>query len=142
MSMSFKFRKVNPNAPAPHRSHDSDSGFDLCLVTHVKTEMGVSWYDTGIAVQPPDGYYFEVYGRSSIAKSGYMLANNVGIIDCSYRGTIQVALLKVNPNAPELTLPCRIVQIVPRRLIHLTPEESDSLDDTARGAGGFGSTGV
>ena len=71
--MSFKFRKVNPNAPAPHRSHDSDSGFDLCLVEHVKTEMGVSWYDTGIAVQPPDGYYFEVYGRSSIAKSGYML---------------------------------------------------------------------
>ena len=140
--MSFKFQKVNPNALGPHKTYDSDSGFDLCLIEHIKTEMGVSWYDTGIAVQPPDGYYFEVHGRSSIAKSGYMLANNVGIIDNSYRGTIKVALLKVNANAPELTLPCRIVQIIPRRLVHLHPEECASLDDTTRGTGGFGSTNL
>ena len=138
--MSFKFTKVNPNAVAPNKTHASDSGYDLVLIDHLKTEMGVSWYDTGIAVQPPDGYYFELYGRSSIAKSGHMLANNVGIIDSSYRGTIQVAIVKINPSAPDLTLPCRIVQIIPRSCIHLAPEEADSLGDTDRGKGGFGST--
>ena len=138
--MSFQFTKVDPNAVAPHKTHASDSGYDLVLIKRLKTEKGVSWYDTGIAVQPPDGYYFEVYGRSSIAKTGYMLANNVGIIDRSYRGTIQVALLKVNADAPDLTLPCRIVQMIPRAWIHLTPEASESLDQTDRGSGGFGST--
>ena len=138
--MHFTFKKVHPDAVAPHKTHESDSGYDLVLVQHLQTEMGVSWYDTGIAVQPPDGYYFEVYGRSSIARTGYMLANNVGIIDSSYRGTIRVALVKVNPNAPDLTLPCRLVQLVPRAFIHLVPQQADSLDDTPRGDGGFGST--
>ena len=138
--MSFRYTKAHPHAIAPCKSHASDSGFDLWLIKHLRTEQGVAWYDTGIAVQPPDGYYFELFGRSSIAKSGYMLANNVGIIDSAYRGTIQVALLKVNPDAPALTLPCRLVQIIPRQLVHLHPVEVESLHWTSRGSGGFGST--
>lgn len=139
--MSFAFVKVKPNAVAPRKAHDSDSGYDLVLIEHLKTEMGVSWYDTGLSVQPPEGHYFEVYGRSSIAKSGHMLANSVGIIDSSYRGTIQIALVKINPSAPDLILPCRIAQMIPRSLIHLEPVEVESLSDTERGCGGFGSTG-
>ena len=137
---SFRFRKTLENAVVPSKAHPEDSGFDLVLVSKIKEENGVAFYDTGIAVAPPEGYYFEVYGRSSISKSGYMLANNVGIIDSTYRGSIRVALVKVNPLASELELPCRLVQMIPRQFVHLDPVEVDSLDDTVRGEGGFGSS--
>jgi dUTP pyrophosphatase len=137
---SFRFRKTHENAVVPSKAHPEDSGFDLVLVSKIKEENGVAFYDTGIAVAPPEGYYFEVYGRSSISKSGYMLANNVGIIDSTYRGSIRVALIKVNPQAPELELPCRLVQMIPRQFVHLDPVEVESLDDTVRGEGGFGSS--
>jgi len=137
---SFRFRKILENAVVPSKAHPEDSGFDLVLVSKLKEENGVAFYDTGIAVAPPEGYYFEVYGRSSISKSGYMLANNVGIIDSTYRGSIRVALIKVNPLAPELVLPCRLVQMIPRQFVHLDPVEVESLDDTVRGEGGFGSS--
>ena len=107
----------------------------------VKEENGVAWFDTGIAVEPPEGYYFELVGRSSISKSGYMLANNIGIIDDSYRGSILVALVKINPSAPDLELPCRLVQLIPRQLVLMEPKEVDELSDTIRGTGGFGSSG-
>jgi dUTP pyrophosphatase len=140
MASSFRFRKTLENAVVPSKAHPEDSGFDLVLVSKIKEENGVAFYDTGIAVAPPEGYYFEVYGRSSISKSGYMLANNVGIIDSTYRGSIRVALIKVNPQAPELELPCRLVQMIPRQFVHLDPVEVESLDDTVRGEGGFGSS--
>lgn len=101
----------------------------------------MSWYDTGVAVQPPPGMYFELVGRSSIAKTGYMLANNIGIIDAEYTGTIMVALAKIRPDAEEIALPCRLVQLIPRRVHHLEPLEVEELIATSRGQGGFGSSG-
>ena len=80
-------------------------------------------------------------GRSSISKTGWALANSIGIIDSSYRGSIIVALIKTDPSALELQLPCRIVQIIPRQLILMEAIEVDSLDDTERGEKGFGSSG-
>jgi dUTP pyrophosphatase len=138
---SFKYKKTLPHAATPKKGHPSDSGFDLYLMEKIKEENGVYWYDTGIAVEPPEGYYFEVVGRSSISKSGYMIANNVGIIDQSYRGSVKVALIKVNNEASEIELPCRLVQLIPRQYIHLDPIEVDELNNTIRGDGGFGSTG-
>lgn len=142
MAGVFHFVKTDPAAPAPIKAHPDDTGYDLHLVHKVKTQGVVSWYDTGIAVRPPPGLYFEVVGRSSISKSGYMLANSVGIIDQGYRGSILVALVKVDPAAPELQLPCRLVQLLPRQFIHLQPREVSILDDTTRGTGAFGSTGT
>lgn len=137
----FNYRKTLNNAVDPKKANPTDSGFDLCLVDLIKVQDDVYWYDTGIAVQPPKGYYFEVVGRSSISKSGYMLANNIGIIDDTYRGSIKVALLKVNKNAPTLELPARLVQLIPRQLILLDAKEVEELDNTERGDGGFGSSG-
>lgn len=140
--MQFLYKRVHCDAIPPKKANVTDSGYDLCLIEKIKEENGVYWYDTGIAVQPPVGHYFEMVGRSSISKSGYMLANNIGIIDADYRGTLKVALVKVNPGAPDIELPARLVQIIPRQLIHMDAVETEILDDTVRGEGGFGSSGT
>lgn len=137
----FKFKKVIQDAREPKKAHVTDTGYDLWLIEKIKEENGMILYDTGIAVQPPLGYYFEVVGRSSISKSGYILANSVGIIDASYRGTIKVALIKINKDVPDLELPCRLVQLIPKHFIHLDAKEVSELDDTTRSEGGFGSSG-
>lgn len=137
----IKFKKTLEGAVTPSKNKASDSGFDLVLIKKIKEVNGVHYYDTGIQVAPPVGYYFDLVGRSSISKSGYMLANNVGIIDQSYRGNIIVALVKVNPEAPDLELPVRLVQIIPRKVHMFDMQEVMELDKTSRGEKGFGSSG-
>jgi dUTP pyrophosphatase len=139
--ITFKWSRINDTVPPPSKNRFSDSGFDLHLVSKLKEDNGVHYYDTGIRVEPENGYYFELVGRSSISKTGWMLANNIGIIDASYRGTIIVPLIKVNPDASPLSLPLRLVQIIPRPLILMMGTETSDLSNTARGTGGFGSSG-
>jgi dUTP pyrophosphatase len=139
--ITFKWSRINDTVPPPSKNRFSDSGFDLHLVSKLKEDNGVHYYDTGIRVEPENGYYFELVGRSSISKTGWMLANNIGIIDASYRGTIIVPLIKVNPDANPLSLPLRLVQIIPRPLILMMGTETSDLSNTARGTGGFGSSG-
>jgi dUTPase len=137
---SFKWSRTIPEGIKPSKNRFSDSGFDLHLVKKIKIQGGVHFFDTGIQIQPENSYYFDLVGRSSISKTGWMLANNIGIIDASYTGSVIVALVKIDPEAPELELPCKLVQIIPRQLILMEAIEVDSLDDTERGGKGFGSS--
>lgn len=131
-----------PDAVIPCKARLSDVGFDLTVVKKGKSLSAVTaLYDTGIKVAVPHGYYTEVVPRSSLSKSGYMLSNSVGVIDPSYTGSILIALTKVDPDAPEIELPFRCAQLMIRKQVHAMVEECSSLDDTARGSGGFGSTG-
>lgn len=139
--MEFKFVKTYNNAVSPSRASETDSGWDLHLVSKIKEENGVEFYDTGIAVQCPPGHYLELVGRSSISRTGYMLANNVGIIDNGYRGNIIAALVKINKNMPDLNLPVRLVQVIPKKIVESYFVECKTLNETQRGNGGFGSTG-
>lgn len=138
---TFSWMKTRTDAIQPTKNRFSDAGFDLTVVSKIKEVGRVHYYDTGIAVEPANGYYFEIVGRSSISKTGWMLANNIGIIDASYRGSIIVALVRVNPLAVEIELPLRIVQMIPRRLLLVNGVEKTSLSETKRGSGGFGSSG-
>jgi deoxyuridine 5'-triphosphate nucleotidohydrolase len=137
----FRWARVLPNAVAPSKSSASDSGFDVTLIDRGHRVGAVEFFRSGIRVQPAFGWYFDLVPRSSITKSGYMLANGIGVIDRAYTGEILVALIKTDPAAPELSLPARIVQIIPRPIISPELVEVDNFDDTARGSGGFGSTG-
>jgi dUTP pyrophosphatase len=92
-------------------------------------------------VVPPPGWYFDVVPRSSIIKLGYLLANSVGVIDRSYRGEILVPLIKWDESAPDLELPQRVVQMVPRPVVHFRIEETQDLNAGLRGDRGFGSSG-
>ena len=138
----FNYIRTVPEAKSPQKQRSSDSGYDLTLIKKIKTFGNVEFYDTCIKLEPAFGYYFDLVGRSSITKSGYMLANNIGIIDRTYQGTIIVPLIKIDNNQPDLELPSRLVQIIPRQIQHLEPIEitEDKLLLSDRNIGGFGST--
>jgi dUTPase len=145
--LEFWYAKSISYAPAPSKSRLSDAGWDLHIVRKLKEENGVYFYTTGIRVEPPFGYYFEVVGRSSISKTGWMLANSIGVIDPGYNSDIIVALTRTRPDAAEFQLedskgtptPVKLVQIVPRRLYVMKPVEVADLSQTSRGGtGGLG----
>ena len=140
LGLTFRWVACHPAAVAPLKTRVSDSGYDLTLIREVKRFGSCVLYGTGLQVAPPPGWYFDVVPRSSIIKSGYMVANSVGVIDRSYRGEVMVPLVKVDPEAPELELPARVAQMIPRPVVHMLVEASGGADTTQRG-GGFGSTG-
>lgn len=140
--MEFHFTKTHPDAVAPTKSYPTDSGWDVTVLSLDKEldDGNVHLYNSHLTVKPPPGYYFEIVPRSSISKTGYSLANSVGVIDSSYTGNLYVALRKSRPDVKPLELPCRIAQLILRPLIHATAVQVESLDITDRGSGGFGST--
>ena len=134
--------KTHESAIIPSRAHPLDIGLDLTAIKkHKILPHGVIMYDTGIAVKPPEGYYIEILPRSSISKTGWMLANNVGTVDPNYTGNLYIALAPVNPDVPEIELPFCKCQLVVRKAEYLDVTEVSSLNNTDRGSGGFGSTG-
>lgn len=141
--IKIKCIRTLPNAVIPSKVRISDSGFDLTAVALLKKVGDVSFYDTGISIVPVKGYYFKVYPRSSISKTGYMLANGVGVIDETYTGNVIIAMRKINSSVPDFELPCKIVQLIPEKNIYSVIEESfEEIEETSRGSGGFGSTDV
>jgi len=140
---TFRYTRTDPDAMAPTKAaRDTDSGYDMKLVRLLKVENEVYYYDTCVQLQPPSGYYFDLVGRSRIAKTGWTLANCIGILDNEYRGNVIVALVRSRPDAPELDLNKiePLVQIIPRKIRHFMPVEVEALGVTSRGAtGGLGS---
>lgn len=135
--------KTDNNAIIPFKANESDVGYDLTIIKlHKKISDIVSLYDTGIRLNIDHGYYVEIVPRSSITKSGYMLANNIGIIDNSYRNNLYVALIKVDPNAPEIQFPFRCCQLIFKTQVNMNIKESEiDFNITTRNLGGFGSSG-
>jgi deoxyuridine 5'-triphosphate nucleotidohydrolase len=136
--------KEDDNAILPSKGKYTDVGYDLTIIKSVKEWNNKTvLYDTGIKVKVQSGYYAEVVPRSSLSKSGYMLANSVGIIDPNYTGNILIALTKVDDSAPDLELPFRCCQLIFRRnnIMELI-ESKDDFESTTRCENGFGSTGV
>lgn len=137
----FWWAKTHPDAVPPTKRRASDVGYDLTLIEKHSVNGNIEIYRTGIKVTPDYGWYFMLAPRSSIIKTGYMLANSVGIIDRGYTGEILVPLIKCDTNAPELKLPSRVVQLIPVPIIHCKFVEVDDFETTERNEGGFGSTG-
>jgi deoxyuridine 5'-triphosphate nucleotidohydrolase len=137
------YRRVHPQAVAPKKAHASDAGYDITIVAiDKKVNATTTLYDTGIQIQLDRGYYAELVPRSSIIKTGHVLANSIGIIDNDYTGNIKVALAKIDPDAPDIELPYRGFQLIVRKQVECgLAEEVDAFQTTERGEGGFGSTG-
>lgn len=137
------FRLTDSSAVMPSK-RIVDVGYDLTIVDVFKkaTEL-TTLYETHVALVIPIGFYAEVVPRSSISKTGYMLANNIGIIDPGYTGSIKIPLIKVDPSAPDLELPARVAQLIIKSYVVSESYDAtaDNLIQTERGAGGFGSTG-
>jgi dUTP pyrophosphatase len=128
----FRYKLSSPQTFAPSKHHPSDAGYDLYLMELKKIEKDVYYYDTGVSIELPEGYFAMLVGRSSIAQSGYMLANSVGIIDNHYRGNIIVGLRKINSKAADLILPSKLVQLIIMKQNDFVLEEAQALSSTDR----------
>jgi len=140
----LRWRRLVPEARPPARAHDGDAGFDLHAAEGATIEPGGrASVGTGIAVAIPDGYAGLVLPRSGLAqRHGISLVNAPGLIDAGYRGEVRVLLLNTDPEQAFGVDPGdRIAQLVLAAVEAPELVEAPDLDATARGEGGFGSTG-
>jgi dUTP pyrophosphatase len=140
----LRFVKLSEGATLPTRGHDSDAGLDLYAAESARLAPGARVsVGTGLAVQIPDEMGGLVLPRSGLAlKHGITLVNAPGLIDPGYRGEVRVLLLNTDPTLEFQISPGeRIAQLLLVPVTHATPLRADALDESARGAGGFGSTG-
>lgn len=141
----FKIYKTDINAVIPFKTNNSDVGYDLTIIKeYKKINNYTTLYDTGLKIRVSTGLYAEIIPRSSIIKSGYMLANSIGIIDPNYNGNLLVPLIKIDENSPDIELPFRCCQLIFRQQLHLNIIEVANIEElstTSREQGGFGSTG-
>lgn len=141
--MKVKIKKLHNDAVIPKKAHEQDAGFDLVAISKDTIDeegYGFHEYDTGIGLEIPEGYVGLVYPRSSISKTGHILANSVGIIDSNYRGSIKVRF-KTIPDCVEYIPGDRVAQLIIMPYPSIEFEEVEELSNTDRGEGGFGSSG-
>jgi dUTP pyrophosphatase len=129
--------------PLPHYATDHAAGMDVVAAESVVLEPGARLaVATGFAIAIPVGYEVQVRPRSGLAlKHGITCLNTPGTIDADYRGEVKVILANLGSEAFSIARGERIAQLVPAPVQHARFAEVEELDDTARGAGGFGSTG-
>lgn len=142
--MSFRFTRLSPDAIAPTRAHPGDAGADLYAAEAARLAPGErASVGTGIAVEIPEGSAGLVLPRSGLAaKHGISVVNAPGLIDAGYRGEVRVLLLNTDRSEKFTVEPGdRIAQLVIVEIGDAQPEEVDSLTDSVRGEGGFGSSG-
>jgi len=142
--MKLPVSKLNDEATLPSRAHEGDAGLDLyaCEAAHIGP--GERWsIGTGIAVEIPEGHAGYVLPRSGLAREhGISLVNSPGLIDSGYRGEVRVLLLNTDPAEGFRIEPGdRIAQLVVAPIALAEPVEAEALSESARGDGGFGSSG-
>ena len=143
--MKIEIKKLNENAVIPTRGSQQAAGYDLYAATtepitikpHETVKVG-----TGLAIAVPDGYFGAIFARSGLAaKQGLRPANCVGVADSDYRGEYIVALHNDTDMERTIEPKERIAQLVVMPYLAVEFEEVDTLSETERGEGGFGSTG-
>ena len=142
--IKVNFIKLNEKAHTPTYGSEFAAGADLYSAEEeITIEAGETrLVHTGIAMEIPEGYAGLIYARSGIAtKRGLAPANKVGVIDSDYRGEIMVALHNHSNTAQTIAEGERIDQLVIAPFVSVEYNETETLNDTERGAGGFGSTG-
>ncbi len=133
-------RRLDPSATLPTRAHADDAGLDLYSLEDGELGPGEGrLVHTGVAVAIAAGHVGLVCDRSSMAKRGLKTAG--GVIDAGYRGEIGVMLWNISRQAQAVKKGERIAQLLVIPIATPAPVESEDLGETARGAGGFGSTG-
>ena len=166
--MEIKFKKINENAVTPKKAHKSDAGFDLTATSKEYDNDGNVVYGTGLAFEIPEGFVGLLFPRSSNSKRHLILSNCVGILDSGYRGEVmfkfKTTCQTINPFKLAWTLLFRKKQMtsevinvftngkdynigdrIGQMIIIPYPEiefiEAETLSESDRGEGGYGSTG-
>lgn len=143
--MQLKIKKLRPEAVLPKRATPESAGLDLCAC--LEQDLTIEPFQlvrvpTGLAIALEPGTVGLVYARSGLAsKFGVTLSNCVGVVDSDYRGELQVAMTNHSKTPYTIRPGDRIAQLVVSPVFLPEVEEVPELDETERGAGGFGSTG-
>ena len=142
--MTVKFRKIDPAAILASYAHPGDAGMDVRSVEDLVVESGGrKLVRTGLVMMLPPGYEAQVRPRSGLAlKNGVTVLNTPGTIDEGYRGEVGVILANLGAEPFRVEKGAKIAQIVIAPCTRAEIVETAEVDETARGAGGFGSTGV
>jgi dUTP pyrophosphatase len=137
-------QRLDPGLPVPERAHPGDAGADLFAAADVELAPGQrAVVPTGVAIALPHGYAAFVHPRSGLAsRYGVTIVNAPGTVDAGYRGEIRVTLLNTDADTPvRFQRGDRIAQLVVQRVEYPEFHEVERLPGSARGDGGFGSTG-
>ena len=139
-------KKLKENAILPTYGSEFAAGADLYALPDEEIVIApgeTKLIHTGLAMEIPQGYGGFIYARSGLAsKRGLAPANKVGVVDADYRGEVMVALHNHSQVAQTVAAGERVAQLVIAPFLKVDFEEADALQDTVRGAGGFGSTGT
>jgi dUTP pyrophosphatase len=142
--VQISIKRLDPGLPLPSYAHPGDAGADLHCAVDVTLQPGErALVPTGIAMVLPEGYVGLVHPRSGLAaRHGISIVNAPGTIDAGYRGEVSVCLVNTDRTEPfSLRRGDRIAQLVVQRVETATFVETEELTESARGAGGYGSTG-
>ncbi|MCX6568677.1 MAG: dUTP diphosphatase [Candidatus Aminicenantes bacterium] len=139
--MELLVKRIHPEAKLPVYGHPGDAGLDLFSVVDRELAPGeVFAVPTGIQVAVPAGHVGLVWDKSGISlKSVHRLA---GVVDSGYRGEVQVVMINLGAAPFAVRKGMKIAQMLVQPVAAVEVVESDSLEDTSRGQGGFGSTGL
>src|SRR3954453_7129389 len=143
-SVEVMITRLDPGLPLPPHAHPGDAGADLSTAVDVHLAPGErALVPTGVAVALPEGYVGLVHPRSGLAaRFGVSIVNAPGTVDAGYRGEISVLLVNLDPHQPvRLSRGDRVAQLVVQRVERARFVEVQRLPGSARGAGGYGSTG-
>ena len=142
--MTLRFKKVHPDAVLPSYAHPSDAGMDVRSVEDMVLAPGRrALVHTGLVMLLPPGYEAQVRPRSGLAlKSGVTVLNTPGTIDSGYRGEVGVILINLGDSEFQVRKGDKVAQLVIAPVTQPEIAEADAVDETDRGAGGFGSTGA
>ena len=139
--MQLKVKRLRPDAKLPVIGHPGDAGFDLFACAGLILGPGeVKPVPTGVALAIPHGFVGLIWDKSGISLKGvHKLA---GVVDAGYRGEVQVVMINLGREPYEIKAGMKIAQMLIQPIGEAEIVEADSLDDTPRGKGGFGSTGL
>jgi len=139
--MELRVKRIHPDAKLPVYGHPGDAGLDLFSVVDRELRPGdVFAVPTGIQVAVPAGHVGLVWDKSGISLQGvHRLA---GVVDSGYRGEVQVVMINLSATPFAVKKGMKIAQMLVQPVAGLNVVEAENLDDTARGQGGFGSTGL
>ena len=142
--MKVRFLRSDPAAQLPTYAHPGDAGMDVRSIEDLVLQPGArALVHTGLKMQLPDDAEAQVRPRSGLAlKYGVTVLNSPGTIDAGYRGEVGVILVNLGQEPFQIEKGMRIAQIVISSVVHAEIEEVDSLDETVRSTGGFGSSGT
>jgi len=142
--MTVNFKRIHPAAVLPAYARPGDAGMDVCACEAATLQPGErKLVKTGLVMELPRGTEAQMRPRSGLAlKNGVTLLNTPGTIDEGYRGEVGVILINLGREAFEIQPGMRIAQMVIAPVLRVDAAEVAEVSDTARGEGGFGSTGA